>query len=123
MKKKLIGIIALSSVLALASCSSKSSDRGIYLDVCNQVLDTMEAKETKLTSKEINDDFYLLEDYKELTIAKTFVYFIELLYENESYPISDKPVYFTCDYVKNGKTLQYNMQAVQCTENQWSPEK
>ena len=114
MKKKLFGIFALSGVLALASCGSKASDskasdRDTFVTVCEKVVDTMQIKETKLTSLETSlDEFEVLEDYKELTIAKTMIYFVELLYKNESYPITDKPVYVTSNYVKNDKTLQYN---------------
>lgn len=113
MKKKLFGIFALSSVLALASCGAKSKERDTFVTACEKVIDTLQAKETKLTSLTVSDeDFYVLKDTKELTIVKTMVYFIELLYKNESYPVSDKAVYSTANYVSGEETLQYNKQAI-----------
>ncbi len=118
MKKKLFGIFALSGVLALASCGSKASDRDTFVAVCEKVVDTMQIKETKLTSLETSlDEFKVLDDYQELTIAKTMIYFVELLYKNESYPVTDKPVYITSNYVKEGKTLQYNEEYIKSSFN------
>jgi hypothetical protein len=118
MKKKLFGIFALSGVLALASCGSKASDRDTFVTVCEKVVDTMQIKETKLTSLETSlDEFKVLDDYQELTIAKTMIHFVELLYKNESYPVTDKPVYITGNYVKEGKTLQYNEEYIKSSFN------
>lgn len=107
--KKLFSTLALASLLVLTSCGNESMERQTYIDVCHKVVDTMEVEKTQLASLEITeDDFSEIRINQELIIAKTFIYFIELLYINENYPISDKPVYITSNYVKNDKVLQYN---------------
>ena len=112
MKKKLFGILTLSSVLALASCGTQSNektgentaDRGTFITVCEKVLDTLVDKETNLASFDIKEEDYdVLDDDKELTLVKTLVYFVELLYKNDNYPVTVKPVYSKANYVRDGK--------------------
>lgn len=121
MKKKLFGILTLSSVLALASCGTQSNektgentaDRGTFITVCEKVLDTLVDKETNLASFDIKEEDYdVLDDDKELTLVKTLVYFVELLYKNDNYPVTVKPVYSKANYVRDGKNIQYNEQAI-----------
>lgn len=113
MKKIFVVFLALVGLLSLAGCNKSNPDRDVYINVCQKVLDTINNKsDVKLNDYVVSDDDYVKDDdVNGLMPVRCMIYFIELLYKNESFPISDNAVSFRSDYVKNGVILQYNEQS------------
>lgn len=113
MKKLFISVASLGfSLMMLTSCSSKDS-RSSCKEALKQVLNALDDKKenNNLTTNKIDaygaiaktDDFVEVADYQNVIATKTFIKYTELLYENETYPITDKIVYSTAT-LYNGET-------------------
>ena len=119
MKKRILGVLAITGVIALASCNNglkvDSTDRKAYVEVLNKCSEKLQEKsETNLQSS-VSMDYFELEgtsnnNYYEATGA--YVYFLNLLYQNENYKVTEDAVKIDCDYVKDSTVIQDNTMSV-----------
>ena len=118
MKKLFISVASLGlGLMMLTSCSSSDS-RSSCKEALKQVVNALESKEkNNLNSNKIDgysaiaktDDFVEITDYYNVTATKTFIKYTELLYENETYPITDKIVYSTATLYNGENPYEYNV--------------
>ena len=119
MKKRILGVLAITGVIALASCNNEqkvdSTDRKAYVEVLNKCSEKLQEKsETNLQSS-VSMDYFELEgtsnnNYYEATGA--YVYFLNLLYQNENYKVTEDAVKIDCDYVKDSNVIQDNTMSI-----------
>ena len=113
--KKIYMVFITLFLFLLVGCDKKTNETNwnrtnnysIALESVNKTLAENENKSKGLVSN-FSDYFVEIEDENSIKAARCFVYYLELLYKNEAFPITDSPVKFIGNYVDNGHTLQYN---------------
>ncbi len=119
MKKLIVSVGSLGlGLMMLTSCNSNDS-RSSLKEVLKQVLNALDnnKENNNLTSNKIEcynaiaktDDFVEITNYRNVIATKTFIKYTELLYENETYPITDKIVYSTATLYNGENPYEYNV--------------
>ncbi len=111
--KKMILVILTAFLFVLAGCDKKENENGstnkyaVALEKVNNVLKNNEGNK-KTSLQDVNNSYVEIVDDNSVKAARAMVYYLELLYKNDKFPSTDKPVSFKGDYIKDGKVLQEN---------------
>ena len=112
--KKIILVIITALLFVLSGCDKKENNNNestnkyaIVLEKVNNALAKNEAN-TKTSLTDINNSYVEKIDDNSIKAARAMVYYLELLYKNDRFPITDNPVTFSGDYVKDGTIIQKN---------------
>lgn len=108
----------LVGILALVSCNNKKEnnnnefERKSIINACEQVSNSLNKKEDLNDNNVLESYYYPVNDYSNVQGTKCFVYYLKLLYSDNEFPISDKPIKFVGNYVKDDEVVQYNDMAL-----------
>ena len=110
--KKMILVVITAFLFVLTGCDKKENNGStnkyaVALEKVNNVLKTNEG-DKKTSLQDVNNSYFEIVDDNSVKSARAMVYYLELLYKNEKFPSTDKPVSFKGDYIKDGKVLQEN---------------
>lgn len=108
--KKLILFFTLVFALALTGCKNNAkTDKEIYAEALGQVNQALASKNQKLCAYD--------EEENNVKAVRCIVYYLELLYSDEAYVVSENPTEAVGNYVKDDEVLQYNTMAVLASMN------
>lgn len=111
--KRIILVVITAFLFVLTGCNKKENENGstnkyaVALEKVNNVLKTNEG-DKKTSLQDVNNSYVEITDDNSVKSARAMVYYLELLYKNDKFPNTDKPVSFKGDYIKDGKVLQEN---------------
>ncbi len=110
--KKIILVVITAFLFVLAGCDKQENNGStnkyaVALEKVNNVLKNNEGNK-KTSLQDVNNSYVEIVDDNSVKAARAMVYYLELLYKNDKFPNTDKPVSFKGDYIKDGKVLQEN---------------
>ena len=106
--KKLIFIFSILFVFLVGCSNNISAENKLYSDVYKSVSEALtKSNNTKLLN-EYDSEYTESINYNEVKATNALVYYIHLLYLNDTFPNTTKPIKFIGNYVKNKETIQYN---------------
>ena len=106
--KKVVFIFASLLVFLVGCSNSSNADNRLYSDVYKSVSEALTESSSSKLLNEYDGEYTEAINYNEVKATNALVYYIHLLYLNETFPTTTKPIKFIGNYVKNGEVIQYN---------------